>query len=109
MELPILCAILPILSPWLDNLVSGHNGIHITTVDNSSRRSGIFSTKGGIRTKPSSKLALNYDLRQPDAESDHGSQTGILKTTAIRFDHDVTRMQASEPRSRQDLQEQNSW
>lgn len=109
MELSILCANLPILSPWLDNLVSGHNGIHITTVNNSSRRSGIFSTKSGIRTKPSTKVALNFDLRQPDAESDHGSQTGILKTTAIRFDHDVTGMQAPEPCSRADVQEQNKW
>jgi hypothetical protein len=109
MGLSILCANLPILSSWLDNLVSGHNGIHITTVDSSSRRSRIFSTKGGSRTKPPGNLALTPDLRQWDAESDHGSQTGILKTTTVKFGHATAEMQAPEPRSRADVQEQYKW
>jgi hypothetical protein len=109
MELSILCANLPILSSWLDTLISGHNGIHITTMDNSSRRSRILSTKGGSRTKASINPALNPNIRQADAESDHGSQTGILKTTAIRFDHTEIEMQAPEPRSRPDGQEQYKW
>ena len=70
-----------------------------------------FGTKGGSRTKPHSNtnLALNPDLRQTDAESDHGSQTGILRTTTIKFDHVTAGMQAPEPRSRPDLQEQYKW
>jgi hypothetical protein len=109
MGLSILCANLPILSSWLDNLMSGHNGVHINTVDNSSRRSRILSTKGDSRTKASMSRALNPDLLHGDAESDHGSQTGILKTTAIRFDHGVIEMQTPEPRSRADVQEQYKW
>lgn len=110
MGLSILCANLPILSPWLDNLVSGHNGIHITTVDNSSRQSRNLSTKGGSsRTKMHTNLASTHDLLQTDAESDRGSQTGILRTTTIKFDHVTAGMQAPEPRSRPDLQEQYKW
>jgi hypothetical protein len=111
MGLSILCANLPILSPWLDSLVSGHNGIHITTVDHSSRQSRNFSTKGGSRTRPhtNTNLASNPYLRQTDAESDHGSQTGILRTTTIKFDHATDEMQAPEPRSRPDLPEQYKW
>jgi hypothetical protein len=100
-----MCANLPILSSWLDTLISGHNGIHIATMDNSSRRSRILST----RTKASINPALNLNIRQADAESDHGSQTGILKTTAIRFDHTEIEMQAPEPRRRPDGQEQYKW
>jgi hypothetical protein len=89
--------------------MSGHNGIHITTVDNSSRRSRILSTKGDSRTKASMNRALNPNLLQGDAESDHGSQTGILKTTAIRFDHGVIEMHTPESRSRTDVQDQYKW
>jgi hypothetical protein len=110
MGLSILCANLPILSSWLDNLISGHNGMHITTVDNSSRRSRVLSTtKGDSRMKASTNPTLNPKLRQVDAESDHGSQTGILKTTAITFDHAEIEMQAPEPRNRPDVQEQYRW
>jgi hypothetical protein len=89
--------------------MSGHNGVHITTVENSSRRSRILSTKSDSRTKASMSRALNPDLLHGDAESDHGSQTGILKTTAIRFDHGVIEVQTPEPRSRADVQEQYKW
>jgi hypothetical protein len=59
--------------------------------------------------KAPTNSAPNFDLRQADADSDHGSQTGILKTTAIRFDRDTIGMQLQESRSRPHAQEQYKW
>lgn len=108
MGLTIICANLPVLSSWLDSLVSGHNGIHIPTVDHESRQSRNVSTKSGSRLKPSNP-ALNVDPAQADAESDSGSQTGILKTTAVTFDHSVIDGQELQARSHPQVQERYKW
>jgi hypothetical protein len=109
MELSILCANLPILTSLLGNLMSGHNGIHMTTVDNSSRQSRNVSTRGGSRRNPPTNPAQNLHLRQTDAESDHGSQKGILRTTTIKLDHDMAKVQALTPNGQRRVQKHYMW
>lgn len=109
MGLSILCANLPVLSSWLDNLISGHNGIQIPTVDNNSRRSRNFSTQGDSRLKPSKNPTLNINSGQVDAESDSGSQTGILKTTAVTLDHSINKGEWPQARSHPEAQERYKW
>ncbi|KAK3711600.1 hypothetical protein LTR37_009591 [Vermiconidia calcicola] len=98
MDLSILFANLPVLSAWLDELVSGRNGVHLTAretdydLSNFSKRSRNFSSKSHSRNKSPLNPVSNAALRQADEESDHGSQTGILKpgitkTTTIQLDH----------------------
>jgi hypothetical protein len=109
MELSILCANLPILTPLLGNLMSGHNGIHMTTVDNSSRQSRNVSTRGRSRRNPPTNLAQTLDLCQADAESDHSSQKGILRTTTIKVNHDMAKVQALTPNSHRHVEEHYMW
>ena len=109
MDLSIFCANLPILTSLLDNLMSGNNGIHVTTVDNSSPQSRNISTRDGSRRNPPTSIAQTPDLHQTDAESDHDSQKGILRTTTIKLDHDTTKVQASTPGSHPHVQEHYMW
>lgn len=116
MELSILCANLPVLSTWLDDLVSGHNGVYVTAqetgfdlteVSRRSRTGG--NSKSRSRNKSGVEPASNPALRQGDGESDHGSQTGILKTTAFQLDHAAAEGVSVTAGQRQHMQVQSEW
>jgi len=108
MELSIFCANLPILTSLLDNLMSGNNGIHVTTVDNSSPQSRNISTRGGSRRNPPTNTAQTLDLGQTEEESDQDSQKGILRTRTIELDH-IANEQASTPGRHPHVREHCMW
>lgn len=113
MELSIICANFPVLSTWIDDLVSGHNGFHVTARDTGfeltdvSRRTRTVKSKERSHNRASNAPTSTLGRPPADAGSDHGSQTRILKTTAFQVDHDGTGMAPS--LDRRSAQTEHHW